>query len=411
MPVTLSTAYHKINSLTKKIKIVQGGQGAGKTYSICQKILSLSVDNAYELSTIVTDTYPRLLDGAITDMKNIFRSCDNNWGNHYNEQKKNLTFPNGSMIQFRNVDKYNLDSGKGPRRNNLFINEANRIGWGHIEQAWNRTFDNIYADFNPDREFWYHENIKNGEFEKDDVDFITLTYLDNELLVPGELKTILKKKKRAEEIQLKINAGVEITKAESNQLLWWQIFGLGKLGTYSDRQILSYNFVDEIPTTAKQIPSGMDFGVSPDPTVLIDLYIDGNKLYADEVFSMNNLLPEKLVGAERLSIADKMDEVKHTKGRLIIADSAGLTEILDLRKYGYNVHAVKKFTGSVVIGLNKVRGFDLYLTKRSTTLKKGIESFFWKIDGNKKIIPEPDGHEPDGIAAIRYVIMMAGRLY
>lgn len=409
MPVEITTAYHKIKLLDKKIKIIQGGQGAGKTYSICEILLEKSISNPRELSTITTDTYPRLEDGVLTDMRNIFNDSGLNFNQLYNGQKKNLYFPNGSIIQFRNVDKYNIDAGKGPRRNNLFINEGNRVGWLNIDQAWNRTIDNIYVDFNGDREFWYHENIKTGEFDQNDTDFLILTYLDNECIKEGELKIILKKKARAEEIEEKKAAGIELSREENIALLWWKIYGLGELGILSDRRILSYDFYNELPDTARRIPSGMDFGVSPDPTVLIDMWIDGNKLYADEVFSMNNLLPETLAGAERLSISGKMDEVKHAKGQMIIADSAGATEIRDLRLHGYNIMAVKKQPGMIVPSLNKLRGYQLYISKRSTNLKKGIESYFWKVDGNGKIIPEPDGHEPDGIAAIRYVVMMKGR--
>jgi phage terminase large subunit len=94
---------------------------------------------------------------------------------------------------------------------------------------------------------------------------------------------------------------------------------------------------------------------------------------------------------------------------MIIGDSAGATEIRDLQKYKYNIVGVHKPVKSVIGGINKLRGYNIYLTKRSVNLKKGIESFFWKVDINGKIIPEPDGHEPDGLAALRYVIMMTDK--
>jgi len=184
-----------------------------------------------------------------------------------------------------------------------------------------------------------------------------------------------------------------------------QGYGLGQTGFYSERRIYKYEFIDQIPYDAKRIPSGMDFGVSPDPTTLIDIWMKDNNLYCDEVFCENNLLPEKLAGAERMSIVDKLDEVDHNKGQLIIADSAGKTEILDIRKHKYNIKGVKKSAGSIVPSINKLRGYNIFITIRSVNLKKGIESWFWKVDHNDKIIPEPHGHEPDGLAAIRYVAM------
>lgn len=190
---------------------------------------------------------------------------------------------------------------------------------------------------------------------------------------------------------------------------WYRVYGLGLTGFYSERRILNYKFCDEIPDDAVKTYSGLDFGISPDPTWLGNLYLRKNELYIDELFCLNNLMPEKINGAERMAIVDQMELIEFPKGQKIIADSAGRTEINDLRKHGYNVHGVVKHTGDQIRGINILRGYDLYITRNSTNLKKGIESFFWKLDKNGKIIPEVEGHEPDGIAAIRYAAMTFGR--
>jgi phage terminase large subunit len=116
-------------------------------------------------------------------------------------------------------------------------------------------------------------------------------------------------------------------------------------------------------------------------------------------------MPEKIAGAERMAVVDQMDLVNFPKGHLIIGDSSGKTTIDDLKKFGYNIRGVHKPKGSQLDGINKLRGYNLFITRRSTTVKSGIESWFFKVDPNGKIIPEPDGHEPDGLAALRYVIM------
>ncbi len=155
----------------------------------------------------------------------------------------------------------------------------------------------------------------------------------------------------------------------------------------------------------------MDFGVSPDPTILIDIFQDGVNLYLDEVFCENNLMPEKIEGANRMSVVDKVIECKHLKGHLIIGDTSGATTIRDMRKFGYNIVGVKgkNVKDSQITGIRDVRGYNLFITKRSINLKKGFENWHFKVDINNKIIPEPDGHEPDGLAALRYVVMMKHR--
>ena len=110
----------------------------------------------------------------------------------------------------------------------------------------------------------------------------------------------------------------------------------------------------------------MDFGVSPDPTILIDNWVKDDNIYVDEVFCMNNLMPEKIAGAERMAIVDQMNLVKHNKGQKIIADSAGKTSIDDLTKYDYNIQGVKKYSGSQIMGINQLKAYNIFITKRST---------------------------------------------
>ncbi|GAG25767.1 unnamed protein product, partial [marine sediment metagenome] len=114
-------------------------------------------------------------------------------------------------------------------------------------------------------------------------------------------------------------------------------------------------------------------------------------------------------GANRMSVIDKMEAVNHPKGQLIWADSANKVNITDLRNHGYNVYPVKKYAGSIIDGIKMVQSFNLKITKRSTNIKKGCEQWFFKVDDNNKIIPEPDGHEPDQLAAIRYSMLMYKR--
>lgn len=378
----LTSAFWKIKNLKRKIKVIQGGQGASKTYSILQILFLKAIEEKLTI-TIITETYPQLRDGVIVDMKNIMADAGMYWGQYYHGTDHELRLYE-SIIQFRNLDNKDFQKGKGPRRDYLFINEANRTHYNSVEQMITRTKQGTFIDFNPDREFWVQSEI----LTREDADFIILTYKDNEMIDEGEKKEIENRR------HLKS---------------WWRIYGEGQLGIYSDRQIYTYDFFDTLPADAKRINSGMDFGVSPDPTTLIDVWKKDSKLFINEVFCMTNLLPEKLEGAVRQSIVDKLDEVKHIKGHLIIADSAGATEIRDIRQHGYYIRGVKKGTGSVISGINKLRGYELFITRTSTNLKRGIEGWHFKVDANGKIIPEPDGHEPDGLAALRYVIMEDGR--
>ena len=378
-----TSTYYLIREIKSKIRVIQGGQGAGKNISIAQMLLE-DCERDKDITTIVSDTYDNLKDGAIADCKMLYEAAGLDWDANYNKTEKDLKHF-GGVIQFRYVSDVKKQAGKSKRRGKLYINEANKIGWEVASTYIGRTHGDTYIDFNPDFEFWCHTEVPKLKDAKGNSisEQIIVTFKDNEKCPDSEINYIESRRDNKE---------------------WYRIYGLGQTGYYSDRQIYNYEFSD-IPDDAKRIESGMDFGVSPDPTILIDVFQKGSNLYVDERFCMNNLLPEKLDGAVRMSIVDELDEVQHTKGHLIIADSAGATEIRDIRKHGYNIRGVKKLSGSVMQGINKLRGYNLFITSTSTNMKKGIEKYHFKVDQNGKIIPEPDGHEPDGLAALRYVIM------
>jgi phage terminase large subunit len=328
--------------------------------------------------TILSDTYDNIKDGILTDYEDIFQWSGLNLYDYYNKQEKVLTWGK-SKIQFRYIADHKPHAGKSKRRQILYINEGNKIGWAAAEPYISRSKE-VFIDFNPDFEFWAHTELE----PRDDCEKIVVTFLDNELCPENEVRYIESRKENTQ---------------------WYRVYGLGLTGTYSDRRIYSFEMVDEVPETAKRIPSGMDFGQSPDPTCLIDVYVEGTNLYLDQRFSENNLMPEKIQGAERMAIVDKMEEIGFPKGWMIIGDSSGKTELVDLRKHGYNARGVKKGAGSVATGIKRMRSYNLKITKRSTGIKTGCESWFWKIDHNGKIVPEPDGHEPDELAAVRYVCL------
>lgn len=380
-----TTTFKKIRALTRKIRIIQGGQAAGKNYAIAQILLFKALEKP-RIITVMTDTYDNLKDGAIQDFKHIFEEVELDWDKSFNKSSHDI-FTHGSQIQFRYISDIKSDAGKSKRRDILYINEANKIGWQVASTYIGRTHEEVYIDYNPDNEFWAHTEVPKLKDSKGESisEQIVVTFKDNEMCPESERNFIESRRSNVE---------------------WYRVYGLGQTGFYSERRIYKYKFCAEIPKTAQRIASGMDFGVSPDPTILIDCWVLNSCLYIDEVFCLNNLLPEKINGAERMAIVDQLELVNHNKGQQIIADSAGATEIRDIRKHGYEVRGVKKTPGSVIAGVNKLRGYDIFITERSINIKAGIEKWFWKVDNNGKIIPEPDGHEPDGLAAARYVVMM-----
>ncbi len=181
-----TTAINKILALKKRIKIIQGGTSAGKTFGI----LPILIDKAARQSgleiSIIAESIPHLRRGALRDFLKIMK-----WTNRYYEERFNKShlkyeFANGSFIEFFSAD----DSSKlrGARRDILYINECNNVNFEAYNELAIRTKREVYLDFNPANEFWVHTELK----DESDADFIILTYKDNEGLDEGIVQQIEK---------------------------------------------------------------------------------------------------------------------------------------------------------------------------------------------------------------------------
>ena len=117
-----------------------------------------------------------------------------------------------------------------------------------FEQLAVRTKDFIMADWNPVAEFYAYEDYIGV---RDDVDFITLTYKDNEALSQQIIDEI---------------------EARKGNKQWWRVYGLGLLGESEGRIFTGWKAIDEIPHEARLERRGLDFGYSNDPTAVVDIY-------------------------------------------------------------------------------------------------------------------------------------------
>ena len=190
-------ATQKIFSLKKRIRAVCGGTSASKTISILVWLIDYAQSNKNKKIDVMSESYPHLEDGAIRDFKAILLDRGYWRDERWNSTKHTYTFETGSILKFISIDK--LGKAHGPRRDVLFMNEANNIDWAIYEQLEVRTKEVIWLDWNPSSEFWYYSNIK----DTIDHDFITLTYLDCKEVLP---QTIID--------------SIEIKKSNKN---WWRV--------------------------------------------------------------------------------------------------------------------------------------------------------------------------------------------
>lgn len=368
-----TSATQRIFDLTKRIRAVAGGTSASKTISIlvwlidyCQDIL-----NTNKLCTVVSESYPHLEKGAMLDFQNIMK--DRGYWNDklWNGTKHTYTFETGNKLEFFSVDTYG--KAHGPRRDVLFVNECNNLEYKIVDQLVTRTREVIWLDWNPSEEFWFYTELLPNR--KDDIDFITLTYLDNEALDPIIVQDI---------------------ESHKNNIAWWTVYGLGQLGAIETRIYKDWAIVDGVPHEARLERRGLDFGYSNDPTGLVDVYYYNGGYILDEKLYRKGMLNKQ--------IADVI--VNQQQDALCIGDSAEPKSIDELKLYDVNIMPAVKGPGSVATGIAFVQAQRISITSSSLNLIKEYRNYLWKTDrktGRILKIPE-DGQADHLMDATRYAL-------
>ena len=183
MAIGTTTALNKILGLRKRIRVIQGGQGSSKTYSILMILIDYAANNEKKDIYVASKELSKMKITVIKDFKNIMFEFGLFNPYKWNKQNSQYTFPNKSTITFIGLDKE--DIGKGLRSDVVFMNEANKVPFETYRELTSRA-KNVYIDYNPNSEFWAHTDVLN----RDDADFIILTYKDNEYLSKEEVREI-----------------------------------------------------------------------------------------------------------------------------------------------------------------------------------------------------------------------------
>lgn len=370
MAYVLTTSTKKLAKLNKRIRAVCGGTSAGKTISIMQILISKAIDDKRPtLTSVVSESFPHLKKGAMRDFKNIMQE-HNYWDDRdWNATDSIYTFQSGSKIEFFSADQ--PSKVRGPRRERLYINECNNVDYEAFDQLEVRTNLEVWLDWNPTYEFWFYTNVLNN---RDDIDFITLTYKDNEGLPENIVKSI------------------EMRKSNKQ---WWRVYGEGKLGEVEGRIYTGWQTLDEIPFEARLEGYGLDFGYTNDPTAIVAVYY----------YNGGYILDEKCYrkGMSNRDIADLLNSLPYG---LVVADSAEPKSIDDIKSYGVAIVAADK-SGTkskpyLKTSIGHVQDQKISVTKGSTNLIREYRRYLWKVDKDGRVLNEPDGGYDHALDAARY---------
>jgi len=355
----------------------EGGTYSSKTYSILQLLILIAQHAKRKLKiSIVSESLPHLKRGCIYDFKNILDDAFEE--SRFNRTEQSYDFGNG-LIEFFGAD----ESGKvkGPRRDILYINEANNVPWETARGLDTRTALFTFLDWNPTHEFWVHEYESGGKMIPGwihDKDFLLIhsTYQDAINVIPQD----------------KVR---DIESYKDKDPNWWNIYGLGLLGKIEG---LVYPHFNQVDSFDGNVFYGLDFGFSNDPTALVKCSIKGDCLYSQELLFETGLtnqdIADRMIG---FGIKKKFDE--------IFADSAEPKSIEEIYRYGFNIKGAGKGQGSVEFGHQLIRQYKQFWTKDSLNGIKEQRNYRYVQDKNNKLTDKTTHNFSHLMDARRYAVV------
>lgn len=386
----VTTAAKKLSKLKKKIKVVPGGTSAGKTYNILPILFSKACITPNLSISVVSETMPHLRKGAMRDFLNILEQTDRFDTKSWHKTNSTYTLPNGSYIEFFSLE--NEGRARGPRRNILYVNEANLISFKLFHQMLIRTNKEVWLDFNPSAEFWAHEEF----LHHPEAEWLTLTYLDNEALSESIVREIEYNKIKAyNNPKLTIPQLFEEHNIKNHYWHnWWMVYGLGMTGQVQESIYQNWSQIDAIPLEAVYVGTGLDFGFSNDPTAIVDMYRYNGKKIFDEV----------AVGTG-MGIEETIAYLNKDFKRRVIADRSAPLLIEEIKRKGVNIKAYDATDGkgSISYGITVMQEENFLVTKRSTTMIKELRSYVWEKDRNGNLTGDPIKRDDHTMDAMRYI--------
>ena len=389
-----TTAIKKLRKLTKRVRVLQGGSSAGKTYGILPVLIDLAAKQSGLEISVVSESLPHLRKGALKDFLRIMKDTNRYFDGRYNRTHLTYTFSTGSYIEFFSADQ----EGKvrGPRRTHLYINECNNLSFETYHQLAIRTSGNIWLDFNPSNEFWAHKELANDS----DSDWLVLTYQDNEALPDSIIKELLKGKTKAfynEDLTLD-----EIFKDENIKSSYWanwcKVYLFGLVGSLDGVVFSNWSTIDNIPAEAKRIGFSIDFGYTNDPTACAVAYEWNGKRIWDLGFYAKGLLNSE--------IARELKALNLGRSDRGYADSAEPKSIAEINKHGFTIKPVEKGKDSILFGIQAMQENEFFITSRSTEAIKELRRYCWDKNKAGDSLNRPIDADNHFIDAARYFEMM-----
>jgi len=348
--------------------INKGGTGSGKTYDhmlIIFWLLMTQVKN--KVATVVSESKPHLDIGTYRYAKMFSSGLREKGVIKLNDSKSFFTLPNNNILEFFSADR--IDKALGARRWLLFANEINSLKYEVFSELARRS-EITMADFNPTAKFWLEDKFipycQNPIVMKSN-------YLDNPFLPEHEIIKIEKRVKLDQNFK-RIHIDCEYGVSEGLVFENW-------------------HQTDTMPERYDNEWYGLDFGFTNSYTSLVQIRQHENKLFIKELFYVRNKLNSEIIQL----ISQSGVKERHDT---IYADSAEPKTIEEIYRAGYNIKPATEAKKNLNDRIDKLKTYDLYVTKDSLNLIRELRNYRWEQDKNGLPTNKPikiDDHAIDSL--------------
>jgi phage terminase large subunit len=239
-----------------------------------------------------------------------------------------------------------------------------------------------WIDYNPDSEFWVHEQIL-----RDPTRNVKLLISDHRHnpFVPDTLREKIEAIKDRDINLWKVYARGLTGKVEGLVFNNWHLYKPGQAEEDDNG----------LPKGARFLGYGLDFGFTNDPTSLIKMWAWGDDLLVREELYERGLTGSDINRRFKALEIDRRDQ--------IIADGENRRLVTELGQYGWNTKLADKGPGSIEAGIDQLQRYKIWVLPGSPNMIKELRTYRWATDKDGKPTNKPVKFMDHTIDPMRYV--------
>lgn len=375
MKIQATELYLKIDEAKKDKRYIflRGSSRSGKTIAALQTLIIEALTRPNISITIARATQVSIKNTILIDFKEVLEQMDIFHKGTLNKVDLTYTFENNSVVRFIGLDD---TTGKlrGLKSTIAMVDEINTIDRNSFVQLDIRCEDYIIGAYNPEvEEDWWGFDYE----KKNNAELIISTFRQNPFLEDNIRQSIMDLKNTDYDLYL--------------------IYAEGKVVPPREKIFVQPDTFNEELRNIKQSYIGLDWGFGNDEAGCVRVDVDGdNRVFVKQLIYDVGLTNEDLVYLLQERGVDKSIE--------IIADSSEPKSIEELRRKGFKIRGVKKGSGSVLFGIQKMRTYKIFIDEGSTDLINEFKNYKFKRDRSGRLTNTPEGKD-HLLDALRYVVM------